>query len=113
MKITIERWLAERREREPSVKKSVSIWLERDKLQKPFPIRRRASSRESKPTPASSKGRVRIYVPQVILTEVEIVAGLQGKNISQLFQQAWELAREKIRTYPTHNFPQQAPEGKQ
>lgn len=103
MRIPVEKFLKKFREREPSAKKALTIWLARDKA-------KRAGSNVVRLVPVGMKpkrkllrpnnGKTSLYFDNVLSEELEREAARLDRSFSWVIQQAWILARDKIRTFP-------------
>lgn len=88
--MNVQDFLRRKREREPSIPASVLAWS----MWYPDP---EADARKRRPS-----NRVSCHFPEPQIDEILAEAERQNLTVSQLLKRAWELARDTIRTYPSH-----------
>lgn len=53
--------------------------------------------------PHMDKRKQSLYFPEDMLAEIQSEATRQDRSISWIVQQAWKIAREKIKSFPSVN----------
>ncbi len=53
---------------------------------------------------ATDKRKQSLYFPEEMLTEIKREAVRQDRSLSWIVQQAWRIAREEIRKFPSINL---------
>jgi uncharacterized small protein (TIGR04563 family) len=51
----------------------------------------------------TDKRKQSLYFPEEMLQEIELEANRQDRSLSWVVQQAWKIARERIKTFPGIN----------
>ena len=54
-----------------------------------------------------------LYFPEEMLKEIEHESGRQDRSLSWIVQQAWKIARERIKSFPAVNDVAGAPDPKE
>jgi len=52
---------------------------------------------------AGGRRRQSVYLPDVMLQEIQIAADAHDASLSEMIQRAWRIARTEIRKYPSAN----------
>jgi uncharacterized small protein (TIGR04563 family) len=58
---------------------------------------------EDKKAPQTDKRKQSLYFPEDMLAEIKREALRQDRSLSWIVQQAWRIAREEIRKFPSIN----------
>lgn len=91
--MNVEEFNQRSRQREPSIKASVLAWEMRQPAPLPKPSRGHRVERGN---------RVSCYFHEIEGGEIYAEAQRQNVTASHLLQRAWEIARDTIRTFPSH-----------
>ena len=59
---------------------------------------------EKKENPVTDKRKQSLYFPEKMLTEIKNEALRQDRSLSWIVQQAWRIARDQIRQFPSINI---------
>jgi uncharacterized small protein (TIGR04563 family) len=72
----------------------------------------RSSTIESTP-PDTDKRKQSLYFPEDMLKEIQEEANRQDRSLSWVVQQAWKIARERIKAFPAVNDVAGAPDSRE
>jgi uncharacterized small protein (TIGR04563 family) len=69
--------------------------------------------RESAPMAGTDKRKQSLYFPEEMLKEIQEEANRQDRSLSWVVQQAWKMARDRIRSFPAVNDVAGAPDSRE